>query len=268
MSLPIALVDAFTHTAFAGNPAGVCVLEREIPDDLMQRIANEMNQSETAFLINRGDYYSLRWFTPAVEVDLCGHATIASAHYLYTEQLADPTQTLVFETRSGRLTAAPVTHEGQAFIALDFPADPVEKTTTTLDLKKVLGAEPLGVYRGRFDYLVELESEDVVRNLKPDLLAITTLKARGIVVTSQANKGSELDFVSRGFFPQSGINEDSVTGSAHCMLAPFWGDRLGKTQMLGYQASARGGYVRMEVRGDRVHLLGNAVVMMKGTLLV
>jgi PhzF family phenazine biosynthesis protein len=266
MSLPIALVDAFTSSAFSGNPAGVCLLEREMPDDWMQNLAAEMNQAETAFLLREGDHYRLRWMTPTVEVDLCGHATIASARYLYSEGLADPTSPIFFETRSGRLSASPVTQNGKDLISLDFPAistSPIQALTTLSD---ALGADPVSVHRGRFDYLVELRSDAAVRSLTPDMHKLKQIEARGIVVTAQAASGSDHDYVCRGFFPQSGIDEDPVTGSAHCMLAPFWSERLGKMTMTGYQASKRGGYVQVVLRGDRVDLIGDAVIVLKGEL--
>lgn len=266
MSLPIALVDAFTSKAFAGNPAGVCMLERAMPDEWMQHVASEMNQAETAFLLREDGHYRLRWMTPTVEVDLCGHATIASARYLYNEGIEDPTKPIAFETRSGRLTASPIIQNGKQLIALDFPAIPTSPIQALTSLGDALGADPVSVHRGRFDYLVEMRSDEVVRALQPDFHLLKQIEARGIVVTAPAASGSDYDFVSRGFFPQSGIDEDPVTGSAHCMLAPFWGERLGKTEMTGYQASKRGGYVKLVHRGDRVDLIGDAVIVLKGEL--
>jgi PhzF family phenazine biosynthesis protein len=267
MTIPIALVDAFTSKPFAGNPAGVCMLEHAMTDEWMQHVAAEMNQAETAFLIKEDDHYRLRWFTPAVEVDLCGHATLASAKYLYSEGLADPSTPIQFETRSGRLTASPLKQNGEDLISLDFPAIPSSPIQGSSILGDALGADPVAVFRGRFDYLVELRSDDVVRALKPDLHELKKLEARGIVVTAQSSRDG-YDFISRGFFPQSGIDEDPVTGSAHCMLAPFWSERLGKTKMTGYQASSRGGYVGVELVSDRVILIGDAVIVLKGQLLV
>jgi PhzF family phenazine biosynthesis protein len=259
----MALVDAFTDKAFSGNPAGVCLLEREMPEEWMQNVAAEMNQAETAFLIKEADHYRLRWFTPAVEVDLCGHATLASAKYLYEMGLSDTSTPISFETRSGRLTATP---NSKDLISLDFPSIPSSPIQSLSALGDALGADPLLVHRGRFDYLVELKYDAAVRDLQPDLYKLKQFEARGIVVTAQAAPGSNYDFISRGFFPQSGIDEDPVTGSAHCMLAPFWAERLSKTKMTGYQASKRGGYVRVELVGDRVKLIGQAVIVMEGEL--
>jgi PhzF family phenazine biosynthesis protein len=266
MSIPIALVDAFTSKPFAGNPAAVCLLEQAMPDDWMQSVAMEMNQAETAFLIKEEDQYRLRWFTPAVEVDLCGHATLASAKYLYTEGLADPKLPIFFETRSGRLSATPVNKDGKDLISLDFPAIPTSPTQGSSLIRDALGADPVAVYRGKFDYLVELKSDEAVRALQPDLLQVRKFKARGIVVTARSAQPG-YDYITRCFFPQSGIDEDPVTGSAHCMLAPFWAERLGKTKMTGYQASSRGGYVGVELVNDRVLLIGDAAIVLKGQLL-
>lgn len=277
MSIPIALVDAFTDRAFAGNPAAVCLLSREMPDEWMQSVAAEMNQSETAFLVRQGDHYRLRWLTPTVEVDLCGHATLASARYLYDTGLADASSPIYFETRSGRLTATPMRLGQAEHISLDFPAIPSSPVQQTSALGDALGADPLLVQRGRFDYLVELKSEEAVRSLTPDFHKLKQIEARGIVVTAQADPEqatsnrkptTAYDFISRGFFPQSGIDEDPVTGSAHCMLAPFWSERLGKREMTGYQASRRGGSVRVELVRDRVHLVGQAVIVLEGQLRV
>jgi PhzF family phenazine biosynthesis protein len=268
MPYEIAIVDAFTSTPFKGNPAAVCLLDREMPEDLMQRIAAEMNLSETAFLRLDGERYGLRWFTPAVEVDLCGHATIATAKYLYSEGIVPKNKTIEFNTRSGILSAAPVSTGSQELISLDFPAIRSEVIDAGPALAEALGAETIKVRRGRLDYLAILQSDDIVRNLKPDFTALAQIKARGIVVTAKAAEGRDYDFVSRGFFPQSGIMEDPVTGSAHCMLAPYWSEVLGKTSMRGYQASARGGYIGLELRGDRVDLIGDAVIVHKGQLLI
>jgi PhzF family phenazine biosynthesis protein len=261
MSIPIALVDAFTDKPFSGNPAGICMLEQAMPDDWMQNLAMEMNQAETAFLVHEGDRYRLRWFTPTVEVDLCGHATLAAAKYLYAGGLADKSQPILFETRSGTLSASPE----QGMIALDFPAIPSSPIQGSSLLGDALAADPVAVHRGRFDYLVELRSDEAVRAVTPDLHKLKQIEARGVVVTAKGERDG-YDFISRGFFPQSGIDEDPVTGSAHCMLAPYWSERLGKTKMTGYQASKRGGYVGVELIGDRVKLIGDAFIVFKGTL--
>lgn len=261
MGLPITIVDAFTDTPFSGNPAAVCVLEREPERAWMQLVAREMNLAETAFVMRRGDQWALRWFTPTVEVDLCGHATLATAHVLWEADLAPSDLALTFRSKSGDLHAK---REGSG-IWLDFPALPSAWADAPPMLHDALGARPVAVAKYSFDYLVELESEAAVRDLAPDLAQLATVQARGVVVTAVATTPG-FDFVSRFFAPQSGVPEDPVTGSAHCALAPYWAERLGKTRMLAYQASARGGMVEVEVVGNRVMLGGKAVTVMRGTL--
>lgn len=228
----------------------------------MQRVAAEMNLSETAFLKPHEDGWSLRWFTPTVEVDLCGHATLASAHALWAERIDDGL-TLRFHTRSGLLTA---TREG-AWIELDFPATPETRSDPPPGLLEALGAKATYVGRNKFDYLVEVGSEQEVRALTPDHARLKTIPVRGVIVTSRAS-GGDYDFVSRFFAPGSGIDEDPVTGSAHCSLVPFWAPRLGKSELVAYQASARGGILRVRQQGDRVRLGGRAVTVLRGELLV
>jgi PhzF family phenazine biosynthesis protein len=228
----------------------------------MQQVAQEMNLAETAFLVGRPDGYDLRWFTPAAEVDLCGHATLASAHALWEDGLLKPAQTASFHTRSGMLTA----RRRAALIWLDFPATPASPEPLSHDLQSALGSPIKYLGRTAFDYLVELESEDAVRSLAPDMSILARLPVRGVVVSAPSQDGKH-DFVSRFFAPQLGIPEDPVTGSAHCGLAPFWGARLGKKEMAGYQASARGGTVLMRLEGNRVHLGGQAVTVLRGELL-
>jgi PhzF family phenazine biosynthesis protein len=256
-------IDAFTDQPFRGNPAAVCLLDGERDAEWMQRVAAEMNLSETAFLLRQDDGWSLRWFTPAVEVDLCGHATLASAHALWDEGIDDGA-TLRFRTRSGLLTA---TRNGD-WIELDFPATREEAVDAPQELLAALGtsnAKYIG--RNRFDYLVELPSEDDVRALEPDHAALRKLTVRGVIVTSKAANG-EYDFVSRFFAPGAGIDEDPVTGSAHSCLAPYWAPRLGKNDFVAYQASARGGVLRVRLDGERVKLGGRAVTVLRGELLV
>ena len=261
MSQRITVADAFTDVPFRGNPAAVCILDAPRDAAWMQRVAMEMNLSETAFLSREGDAWSLRWFTPAVEVDLCGHATLASAHVLWEEERAPRSETLRFRTRSGLLAAA--FREGR--IELDFPATPAEASAIPGRLAQALGAEPRWTGRTRFDLLVELDSEATVRGLRPDFRALP--EARGVIVTARAASGAEgYDFVSRFFAPCAGIDEDPVTGSAHCALAPYWAERLGKTEMTGFQASARGGFVRVRAAGERVILGGAAVTVLRGEL--
>jgi predicted PhzF superfamily epimerase YddE/YHI9 len=252
-------VDAFASEAFKGNPAAVCLLDREREDAWMQSVAAEMNLSETAFLLPRDDGFSLRWFTPAIEVALCGHATLASAHALWSEQVASD-ETLRFHTKSGVLTA---TRAGE-WIELDFPATPDQPSDPPPVLLESLGvANAVYVGRNKFDYLVEVDSEATVRGLDPDHARLRTVPARGVIVTSRS---SQYDFVSRFFAPGSGIDEDPVTGSAHCCLAPYWASRLGKEEMTAFQASKRGGIVRMRLAGDSVKLGGRAVTVLRGSL--
>ncbi|HLF79035.1 MAG TPA: PhzF family phenazine biosynthesis protein [Dehalococcoidia bacterium] len=262
MSLTIYQVDVFTNRPFAGNPAGVCLLDAPRDDAWMAAIAAEMNLSETAFLVPNGEAFDLRWFTPTVEVDLCGHATLASAHVLWQTGRLPTDAQAVFNTRSGRLTAK---RDGD-WIELDFPATPPELAEAPEALLRALNVTPVTVGRSVFDYLVEVESEDVVRKLKPDYGLLATVPARGVMVTSRSS-GPAYDFVSRFFGPAAGINEDPVTGSAHCCLGPFWGERLGKSEMLAYQASARGGVIRIRLAGERTLLGGQAVTVMRCELL-
>ncbi len=267
MSLPLYQVDAFTDTPYAGNPAAVCLLPAAREPAWMQAVAREMNLAETAFLVPRNaaapaEGYDLRWFTPAVEVDLCGHATLASAHVLWQAGLLPPERTARFFTKSGELTA---TRRG-AWIELDFPATPDTPAPLPPGLEQALGAPAQYVGRSKFDYLVQLADEAAVRALRPDHRALRQLPVRGTIVTAQA-AGGPYDFVSRFFAPGSGIDEDPVTGSAHCCLTPFWAHRLDKQEFLAYQASPRGGVLRLKLAGDRVLLGGQAVTVLKGELL-
>ena len=254
-------MDAFTDAPFRGNPAAVCVAPEPRSDRWMQLVAREMNLSETAFLHRQPDGFDLRWFTPTVEVALCGHATLAAAHVLWEDGHLEPAEQARFHTRSGLLTA----DRRGAWIEMDFPAKREEPAPAPTGLAAALGVTPAYVGKNQFDYLVEVDSEETVRHLTPDHTALAKLPVRGVIVTSRAATG-EFDFVSRFFAPGSGIPEDPVTGSAHCALAPFWGARLGKTEMLAYQASPRGGVVRVRLAGDRVLLGGQAVTVLRGEL--
>jgi predicted PhzF superfamily epimerase YddE/YHI9 len=247
-------VDAFTGTPFRGNPAAVCLLDRDRDAEWMQNVAAEMNLSETAFLLPRDDGFSLRWFTPMVEVDLCGHATLASAHALWEERVIDGEAR--FHTRSGLLTA----NRAGEWIELDFPAKPEQPL-----LLESLGANATYIGRNVFDYLVEVACEDELRALDPDHAKLRTIPVRGVIVTARSSS-SEFDFVSRFFAPGSGVDEDPVTGSAHCALTPYWAKKLGKTEMTAFQASRRGGVVRVRLDGDRVKLGGRAVTVFRGDL--
>jgi PhzF family phenazine biosynthesis protein len=256
-------IDAFTSHAFRGNPAAVCLLAEEREEEWMQRVAAEMNLSETAFLLPRENGFQLRWFTPTTEVDLCGHATLASAHMLWEEELWSHDEQIPFHTKSGLLTAQ---LDGDV-IELDFPATREQQTEPAEGLLEALGvSEPVHVGRNKFDYFVEVASEDAVRGLQPDHAQLRKIAARGVIVTSRAASTTAADFVSRFFAPGSGVDEDPVTGSAHACLAPYWATRLGKQEMTGFQASPRGGYVRVRVQGDRVRLGGKAVTILRGML--
>jgi PhzF family phenazine biosynthesis protein len=261
MSQTVVQVDAFTGRPFSGNPAAVCVLEREREAEWMQNVAREMNLSETAFLVPGADGYELRWFTPAVEVALCGHATLASAHVLFETGMLAATETARFHTRSGLLTAR---RDGD-WIEMDFPAEVASETAAPAGLVEALGAECDWIGRNRMDYLAEVRSPDVVRALRPDFRRLRELGVRGVIVTARADDGIH-DFVSRFFAPGAGVDEDPVTGSAHCCLAPYWAERLGKSDMTGYQASARGGTVQVKYRPPRVLLRGQAVTVLRGEL--
>ena len=255
----ITQVDAFTDTVFGGNPAAVCVLEEAREAAWMQAVAGEMNLSETAFLRRRSDgAFDLRWFTPTVEVDLCGHATLAAAHVLWAQGVGAPPGELRFHTRSGLLTAC----RCDGWIQLDFPADPPRPVAAPDGLLEALGVEPRYLGRGRFDYLAELESEAAVRALRPDLHLLRAVPMRGVIVTARASTPG-FDFVSRFFAPASGVDEDPVTGSAHCCLGPYWSRQRGRDDLTACQASSRGGVVRVRVGGDRVLLLGQAVTVFR-----
>ncbi|HEY2786244.1 MAG TPA: PhzF family phenazine biosynthesis protein [Fimbriiglobus sp.] len=264
MPLPLFTVDAFTTKPFAGNPAGVCLLPSgEWPDALwMQHVAAEMNLSETAFVRPNVDgSFGLRWMTPKVEVDLCGHATLASAHVLYETGRA--TDTIRFESRSGTLKAAKI----DAGIELDFPLSEITKTDPPAGLLDALAVSAKVVAKTRFDYLLAVESAGVVRAAKPDFVRLKNAEARGVILTARSDD-PQFDFISRFFAPSCGIDEDPVTGSAHCALAHFWGTRLNKSEMVGYQASARGGVVNVRIFHNRCFLSGRAVTVAAGELRV
>ena len=262
MKQSIVQVDAFTAQPFSGNPAAVCVMEKPRDEQWMQNVAREMNLSETAFLHPEKDGYRLRWFSPTMEIALCGHATIASAHVLYeTGQLPRGEQAR-FHTMSGLLTA----DEEDGWIRLDFPSKKPEATEPPPHLEKALGNVRLHyVGKNVFDYLAEVESEEVVRALTPNFSLLELVEARGVIVTARSDD-SKYDFVSRFFAPAAGVPEDPVTGSAHCCLTPYWAAKLNKHEMVGYQASARGGVVRVALRDDRVWLYGQAVTVLRGEL--
>jgi predicted PhzF superfamily epimerase YddE/YHI9 len=261
MSLPLFQVDAFADRPFSGNPAAVCLLPGPADAVWMQHVAAEMNLSETAFLHSEGDAYRLRWFAPAAEVDLCGHATLASAHVLWEQGRLCPEQPARFQTRSGLLTAV---RRGDA-VELDFPGKPAEACTTPEGLLEALAVLPRFFGKSQFDYVVELESEAAVRAVTPDFARLAALPVRGIIVTASA--APPFDFMSRFFCPAVGVNEDPATGSSHCTLGPFWRERLGKDEMTAFQASPRGGVIGVAVTGARVRLRGKAVTVLRGELL-
>jgi PhzF family phenazine biosynthesis protein len=265
MSQSIVTVDAFTDTPFLGNPAAVCLTPGPVDEGWMKRLAREMNLSETAFLHPVDDGYSLRWLTPTIEVDLCGHATLAAAHFLWEDGLIAPDQVARFQTRSGLLTA---TRSPDGWITLDFPAKPVSRAAMPAEietLETVFGTKILSGWINAFDMLIELPSEAAVRELRPDFTRLKRFAVRGVIATARASTPG-FDFVSRFFAPAAGVDEDPVTGSAHACLGPFWADRFDKADFLAYQASERGGVIRVSVRGDRVLLGGQAVTVLRAEL--
>lgn len=262
MPHPFFLVDAFAHAPFTGNPAGVVLLDAEADAEWMQRVGMEVHQAETAFVWPLGGgRFGLRWFTPTVEVDLCGHATLASAFALWHAGRVPPTEAIRFETKSGELVC---TRLDDGRIELDFPAETPHAESDAAVAALVPGATFLGA--NRMDWFAELPTEADVLAYQPDFAAIDALGMRGLLLTARAEREG-VDFVSRFFAPQSGVDEDFVTGSAHCALAPYWAEKLGRTALTGFQASSRGGFVGVELRGERVALRGHAKLAIEGQLL-
>ncbi|HUY15611.1 MAG TPA: PhzF family phenazine biosynthesis isomerase [Terriglobia bacterium] len=260
MPFKITQTDAFTHRPFHGNPAAVCILPAPQTDQWKRAVAREMNLSETAYLERVENGFRLRWFTPVMEVDLCGHATLASAHVLWEEGQLSATSVARFYTRSGLLTATLV----GGWIAMDFPALGESPAVPPAGLIESLGIDPVYVGRSRFDYLLEVSSEEIVRDAKPDFSRLSQVEARGVILTSKSS--GQYDFVSRFFAPRAGVQEDPVTGSAHCCLGPYWSKRLKKAELKAFQASPRGGEMKIEVQGERVLLSGQAVTVLRGEL--
>lgn len=256
----IYIVDAFTDSKYQGNPAAVCILDTVRSDDWMQKVANEMHLSETAFIYSTTEGYSLRWFTPLIEVDLCGHATLASAHVLWNEEdcLNNP---IIFLTKSGEITA----ERSNGWIHMNFPVESPEECNPPAQLIEGLGSSFSYVGKNRLDYMVEVENEEVVRKLKPDFNILKNLHARGVIVTSKADNSS-YDFVSRCFYPALGVNEDPVTGSAHCCLGPYWGKKFNKDRLHALQLSDRQGKLELVLNGDRIIISGQAITTLKGEL--
>jgi predicted PhzF superfamily epimerase YddE/YHI9 len=253
-------VDAFTDKPYGGNPAGVCILDSPKDDAWMQHVAAEMNHAETAFLLRASDGFMLRWFTPKTEVDLCGHATLASAHLLWEEGITSEPE-IRFHTKRELLKAK----KHGVWIELNFPLEPDEETDIPAMMRESLGVPIKYVGKNRIDYIVEVEDEQTVRNLQPDLALMKSITTRGVLVTAQADD-EDTDFVSRCFFPAIGIPEDPVTGSAHCCLGPYWANKLKKLQLNARQVSERGGELRLKVLDERILIYGQAVTVIKGEL--
>lgn len=262
MSFPLFQVDAFASKPFSGNPAAVCLLTEACDATWMQQVAAEMNLSETAFLYPKGAGYDLRWFTPVCEVDLCGHATLASAHTLWEEKYVDLETVIQFETRSGVLRA----EKKENRIQIDFPSEAEQRVDAPLELLEALGVEAVYLGKTRFDYLIEVSNETVLRGIQPDFNRLKKVAMRGVMVTASTSNADH-DFVSRFFAPAVGIDEDPVTGSAHCVLGPYWEKRMGKKMLSAYQVSARGGRLKIRCEGERVFLEGEALTVFRGSLL-
>ena len=261
MPTPLLHVDAFADAPFTGNPAAVCLLERAQSTDWMQALAAELNLPATVFVVDAGDGHDLRWFSPLAELALCGHGTLAAAHALWQTARLAATDSARFATRSGPLSAT--SREG--WIAIDLPAEVATASAPPVGLLDALGAKARWVGRNRLDYVIEIDDEPALRTLAPDLGALAAIETRGVIVTARASTPG-IDFVSRFFAPRVGIPEDSVTGSAHCCLAPLWASRLGTSRLTARQLSARGGLVRASVEGARVVLSGQAVTVLRGEL--
>ncbi|WP_298740381.1 PhzF family phenazine biosynthesis protein [uncultured Chitinophaga sp.] len=262
MEIPFFQVDAFTDQPFKGNPAAVCITDSALPETTMQQIAAENNLAETAFVSQAAGTFNLRWFTPLTEVPLCGHATLATAHTLWQQGLADPLQEIRFDTQSGRLTAV----RNEDWITLNFPSLTGHTVHLPQEVQEILGVTPVHTIDVFNRYLVEVATEAEVYDVCPDFARLTPYPK--VIVTAKAAAGSGYDFISRFFAPCIGINEDPVTGSAHCCLAPYWSAKLGKPEMQAYQASSRGGALRVKVDGDRVLLSGQAVTLIRGAYII
>ena len=259
MKLKIYQIDAFTESVFSGNPAAVCPLEKWLPDETLQKIAMENNLAETAYYVKRDDTYEIRWFTPTVEVDLCGHATLATAYVLYNYEEHLSNEIVFHSPRSGRLT---VSKHGN-LLTLNFPSDSLQKINLSDELKKGFNLQPEKVFKGKTDYMFVFNTEEQIRNLQPNFPELSKWDVRGVIVTA---KGEKSDFVSRFFAPQSGINEDPVTGSAHTTLTPYWAEQLGKNELTAVQLSARKGNLKCKHLNDRVEISGQAKTYLIGEI--
>lgn len=255
------IIDSFADAPFSGNPAGVCLLPEDRPDEWHQAVAGELNQAATAFLTRKDEDWALRWFNPRVELELCGHGTLASAHFLWESGRAQRTRATRFHTRRGVLTAA---SDGD-WILLNFPSTPPAEAALPEGVADALGVKPVWSGRSPFDLFIHVDSAETVRSLSPDLARLAAIDTRGFIVTAEGDSRG-IDFVSRFFSPRVGVGEDPVTGSAHCALAPYWAGLIGRSALAGHQASARGGVVRVEARGARVMLAGKAKTVMRGEL--
>lgn len=260
-TLKIYQIDAFTDKLFSGNPAAVVPLEEWLEDELMQKIANENNLAETAFYVNRNDRYELRWFTPETEVDLCGHATLASAFVIFNIENFQGEQIDFYSPRSGNL----IVNKNDDWLALTFPADKIEPIDINEELENCFDKKPEAVFKGKTDFMFVFENQAEIENIKPNLEAISKLDARGVIVTA---KGNEVDFVSRFFGPKVGVNEDPVTGSAHTTLIPFWSKQLGKDEMVAQQLSKRKGFLKCKNQGEKIVISGQAKLYLKGEIFV
>lgn len=258
MKIPFYQVDAFTDNIFGGNPAGVCPLQAWLPNRIMQKIAAENNLAETAFFVQFDDRIEIKWFTPLVEVDLCGHATLASAHILF-HHLSYQQAEIKFSSKSGILEAK----KTDGGICLDFPADFCDPVAPPTGLYEAMGKEPLLCYQGKTDYMLIYPEEEDIRNINPDFTRLAVVDARGVIVSA---KGKEVDFVSRFFAPQVGVNEDPVTGSAHTTLTPYWSRQLAQQEMNAKQLSKRGGDLRVKMKGNRVEIIGTALTYLEGEI--
>ena len=263
MKLKLYQVDAFTKATFGGNPAAVVPLEEWLEDDILQSIAEENNLSETAFFVQEGAQYHLRWFTPVFEVDLCGHATLATAHVIF-QHLDFPDDTILFKSRSGILKVSWQEEEYR----MDFPADQPVRVEDHPEIEKALRQKPIELYKGRDDYLAIFDSEETINNLAPDFQGLGQIKGCRGLITSAPGKNSTVDFVSRCFYPVAGINEDPVTGSAHTLMTPYWSAKLNKFELSAIQISKRRGQIQCKMEGDRVSLSGNAVTYLDGNITI